>query len=120
MKKILVIEDEEQLRSDLVTIFGFEGYDAIGAENGRTGIQIAQQFLPDLIICDVNMPVLDGFGVITELRQDSKTAEIPIIFLSARNDRLTIEHGMQLGAAAYLRKPCDLSEVLDAVRAQIG
>ncbi len=115
MKRVLVIEDEEQLRSDLITVLEFEGYEAIEAEDGRQGVLMAQQLLPDLIICDVNMPVLDGFEVIMALHRNLQTAVIPVIFLSARSDKATIERGMQLGAAAYVPKPYALTELLAAV-----
>lgn len=115
MKRVLVIEDDEDLRSDLITVLEFEGYEAIGAENGQQGVLMARQLLPDLIICDVNMPVLDGFEVIMELRRNLQTAAIPVIFLSARSDKVAIERGMKLGAAAYVRKPYALKELLAVI-----
>ncbi|MBZ0148640.1 MAG: response regulator [Pseudorhodoplanes sp.] len=115
MKRVLVIEDDEDLRSDLITVLEFEGYEAIGAENGQQGVLMARQHLPDLIICDVTMPVLDGFEVIMALHQNLQTAAIPVIFLSARSDKAAIERGMRLGAAAYVRKPYSLKGLLAAV-----
>jgi len=120
VKRVLVIEDEEHLRSDLITVLGFEGYEAIGAENGQQGVLMAQQLLPDLIICDVNMPVLDGFEVITELRDDPQTADIPIIFMTAQIEPAAIDEGLRLGAVAYLCKPIELIDILTVVRAHIG
>ena len=120
MKKVLVIEDDDIQRGDLQEILGFEGYETIGAINGREGVSLAQKHKPHLIICDMNMPVLDGFGVIIELRQTPHTIGIPLIFLSARKERETIERGFQLGAVAYFNKPYILSELLAAVRLHIG
>jgi two-component system, sensor histidine kinase and response regulator len=116
MKKILVIEDEEDLRLELLTVLDFEGYEAIGAPNGRLGVQSAQKHLPQLIICDISMPELDGFGVITELRQDPQTAAIPVVFLSAQTAEAAIQRGMQLGAAGYLTKPYALDHFLATVK----
>jgi CheY-like chemotaxis protein len=120
MKKILVIEDEHQLRSDLIEIFGFEGYATVGADNGQVGILCAQVHQPDLIICDIMMPVMDGFALITALCQNPQTNSIPVIFLSAHNDQATVQKGLQLGAVACLPKPYNLTDLLTTVRTQIG
>jgi DNA-binding response OmpR family regulator len=118
--KVLVIEDDTHLRSDLIEILGFEGYAALGAENGHDGLLLAQEHRPNLIICDITMPVLDGFGVIAALREDLQTADIPVIFLSARSEQHFVQKGLQLGAAAYVSKPYDPKDLLAAVQAQIG
>ena len=120
MKKILVIDDDEGLRSELIEVLGFEGYEALGARDGREGVLVAQQHLPHLIICDANMPVLNGFGVVAALRQDSRTSEIPVIFLTGQSEPPDLQRGFQLGIVAYLPKPCPLDEFLDAIRSQIG
>lgn len=120
MKRILIIEDEDALRVDLITALNFEGYEAIGAENGRDGVRAARQHLPDLIICDISMPELDGFGVIVELRSHSQTASIPVIILSGHAEQETVQYGMRLGAAHYLRKPYTLDELFAAIESQIG
>lgn len=120
MKRILVIEDEVHLRWDLLDILGFEGFDALGAENGREGIVSAQDSQPDLIICDITMPGVDGFQVLSALRQDARTSGIPVVLLSAHSDYATVQRGLQLGAAACLPKPYDLSELLMTVRTQVG
>jgi CheY-like chemotaxis protein len=120
MKKILIIDDDEGLRTELIQVLGFEGYEAIGAENGHEGILTAQQHLPHLIVCDINMPILNGFAVIKELRQDPKTEHTPVIFLSATNEQSAVQHGMQLGVVAYLPKPCSLEKFLSVIRSQIG
>jgi len=94
MKKILVVEDAQSLRKDIVEMLGFEGFEAIGAENGLVGVDRARQVLPDLIICDIMMPGLDGYGVLEELRKDTLTSTIPFIFLTARTDRVDVRQGM--------------------------
>lgn len=120
MKKVLVIEDDAHLRSDLIEILGFEGYATLGAENGHEGLLLAQEHRPDLIICDITMPLLDGFGVIAALREDLQTADIPVIFLSARNEQKFIQNGIQLGAVAYIPKPYNTKDLLAAIQTQIG
>lgn len=119
MKKILVIEDAQSLRKDILEMLGFEGYDAMGAENGLVGVERARRERPDLIICDIMMPGLDGFGVLEELRHESATATIPFVFLTARTDRVDIRQGMELGADDYLTKPFTASELLATVHARL-
>src|SRR5690606_5276916 len=113
---ILVIEDEQVIRRNIAEILSFEGYATLEAENGRVGVERALQHVPDLIICDVNMPELDGFGVIRELQADLSTAMIPFIFLTARTDRQSMRYGMELGADDYITKPFTTDELVSAVR----
>ncbi|NER36531.1 MAG: hybrid sensor histidine kinase/response regulator [Oscillatoria sp. SIO1A7] len=120
MKKILVIEDEEQVRENLVDLLDAEDYEAIGAENGRVGVSRATGELPDLILCDVMMPELDGYGVIDELRQNPDTATIPFIFLTAKAEKADRAKGMELGADNYLAKPFTREELLAAIAARLG
>lgn len=115
MTKILVIEDEATVRENILELLDAEGFDAIAAENGRIGLARAQQHLPDLILCDIRMPELDGYGVLTALRSESKTAEIPFIFLSAKAAKTDLTVGMDLGANAYIIKPFTLMELLDTM-----
>lgn len=115
MTKILVIEDETTVRENILELLDAEGFDAIAAENGRIGLARAQQHLPDLILCDIRMPELDGYGVLTALRSESKTAEIPFIFLSAKAAKTDLTVGMDLGANAYIIKPFTLMELLDTM-----
>lgn len=119
MKKILVIEDNLQTRNLFLTSLKAEGFYTIGAENGIVGLQQVQESLPDLIICDVGMPKLDGYGVLSKLRQNRNTAFIPFIFVTARTTRNDIRQGMELGADDYLTKPCSLNELLAAIAAQL-
>ena len=98
MTKILVIEDEEALRVNLQVLLEAEDFQSVGAPNGRSGVELAREHLPDLILCDVMMPELDGYGVLAELRQDPVTATIPFIFLTARADKPALRQGMELAA----------------------
>src|SRR5690606_30377480 len=119
MKKILVIEDAQSLRRDIVEMLSFEGYEVVGAEDGLVGIERAREEMPDLIICDIMMPGRDGYGVLEELRSDPATASIPFIFLTARTDRVDVRQGMELGADDYLTKPFTASELLATVNVRI-
>jgi YesN/AraC family two-component response regulator len=118
MKKILVIEDEAQSRDLFLECLKAKGFYTIGAENGLFGVQRAQEQLPDLVICDIVMPELDGYGVLTTLRQNPVTAIIPFIFLTGNGTKAELRKGMELGANDYLTKPCTLEELLRAIAAQ--
>ncbi len=115
MKKILVIEDEAPTRNIYLECLEAEGFDAIGAENGRIGLQWAQEQQPDLVICDIMMPELDGYGVLTTLRQNPDTASIPVIFLTAKTTEAERRYGMELGADDYLTKPCTVEDLLRTI-----
>ncbi|MBX2863155.1 MAG: response regulator [Leptolyngbyaceae cyanobacterium MAG.088] len=119
MVKILVIEDELEIRSNLLELLELEGYNVISADNGMTGLLGAIEHTPDLIICDVMMPELDGHNVLQALRQEPKTVGIPFIFLTALADKGDIRKGMVLGADDYLTKPFTRSEVLTAVESRL-
>jgi diguanylate cyclase (GGDEF)-like protein len=119
MKTILVIEDERSIRDNLLKILNYSGFRAIAAKDGLDGVEMAKTHLPDLIVCDILMPELDGYGVLTELLQDSATAKIPFIFLSAKADRSDTRIGMNLGADDYLTKPFSSDELIEAVRARL-
>ena len=119
MTKILVIEDEVQVRENIQEILELEDFDTLVAENGRVGVQLALAEVPDLIICDIMMPELDGYGVLTALRSISATATIPLIFLTAKADWVYMRQGMQLGADDYLTKPFTPSEVLKAIATRL-
>lgn len=119
MTRILIIEDEKHTRDNLATILEMEGYQPITASDGEAGVAAAVRELPDLILCDVTMPKLDGFGVLTALRQDERTAAVPFIFLTAKNDRPDVRAGMNLGADDYLTKPASAEEVLAAIETRL-
>jgi DNA-binding response OmpR family regulator len=115
MKKVLVIEDEAETRNILVESLEAEGFDTICAENGRVGVKKAQEYLPDLVICDIIMPELDGYGVLTTLRQNLLTQKIPLIFLTGKTTDVERFYGMDLGANAYVTKPCTVEALLAAI-----
>ncbi len=119
MSCILVIEDEPVLRDNLVQMLTLEGYQAISAADGASGIALAQEARPDLILCDIAMAGLDGFEVIKRLHQDDRTAGIPVIFLTAKAEREVMQRGLALGADAYITKPFTLDELLDEIHARL-
>jgi two-component system, sensor histidine kinase and response regulator len=118
--KILVIEDEPQIRNNLAEILTLHQFDTATAADGAQGVEMAQHQIPDLILCDVTMPKLDGFGVLAQLRQTAQTAQIPFIFLTSHDDRPSTRKGMELGADDYLTKPCTAQELLSAIQTQLG
>ncbi|MEO1392303.1 MAG: response regulator [Cyanobacteria bacterium J06634_5] len=115
MVKVLVIEDEMEIRANLLEFLALEGYDVIGADNGITGLIGALEYQPDLILCDVMMPELDGYDVLAALRQEPKTALIPFIFLTALADKGDMRKGIELGSDDYLTKPFTCLEILRAI-----
>ena len=119
MDKILIIEDSHDLRHDIVDLLELEGYQVRGAENGRIGVELAREYLPALIICDIMMPELDGYGVLRTLQEDAATADIPLIFLTAKTEKTDMRHGMGLGADDYLTKPFDAQDLLRAVQTRL-
>ncbi len=119
MVRILVIEDEVEIRSNLVELLELEGYDVFGADNGITGLLGAVEHCPDLIICDVMMPELDGYDVLQALRQEPEVLGTPFIFLTALANKDDIRRGMLLGADDYLTKPFTRSDVLTAVETRL-
>ena len=119
MKKILVIEDEPEMRRNLLTILKLEKFLATGAENGLAGLAAVKRDPPDLILCDVMMPELDGHGVLEALRQDEATVTIPFIFLTAKGEKEDLRSGMNLGADDYLTKPVARVDLLEAINARL-
>ncbi|OLP17875.1 hypothetical protein BST81_12510 [Leptolyngbya sp. 'hensonii'] len=119
MCKILVIEDDANIRSNIVEMLEDEGYKVLEAQNGAVGVQLAQVHLPDLILCDVMMPEIDGYGVLKILRQTPSTALIPFVYVTAKTDKSDLRQGMNLGADDYLTKPFTRLELLDAITARL-
>lgn len=117
--RILVIEDTEEVRNNIIEILESEGYDAIGAENGQIGIETAIQVNPDLILCDIMMPVMDGYSVLESLRKNVITSTTPFIFLTAKNTRDDLRRGMDLGADDYIAKPFTIDELLNGVTTRL-
>ena len=120
MKKILVVEDELTVRSNILEILEFEEFNAVGAENGLIGALWAQEYLPDLVICDVMMPEINGYEVLSALRQSPMTATIPFIFLTAMADQPDRRRGMELGADDYITKPFTANELLTAISTRLA
>ncbi|HYG34242.1 MAG TPA: response regulator transcription factor [Clostridia bacterium] len=120
MKRILVIEDEAQMRRNLVTILRLEKFEPLAAENGQIGVQMAKREKPDLILCDVMMPELDGYGVLRELHNDPATMNIPFIFLTAKGEKTDVRSGMNLGADDYLTKPVDKTDLLRSIQTRLA
>jgi two-component system, OmpR family, alkaline phosphatase synthesis response regulator PhoP len=119
MAKILVIEDERTTRANIVNFLESEGFKTLAAENGRLGIQLAQEHLPDLIICDILMPELDGYDVLTTLQQETQTASIPFIFLTITATEAGFRQSLDLGADDYLSKPITSEQLRAAILAQL-
>lgn len=119
MKKILIIEDEETVRENLMELLEAEDFDVCGAGDGCAGLDLVQQYQPDLILCDVMMPKLDGFGVLNTLRKNPVTATIPFMFLTARTDKTDLRQGMELGADDYITKPFSADELLNAIASRL-
>lgn len=117
--RVLVIEDETRMRANLVTILRMEGFESLDAPDGAAGVEVAKRFLPDLILCDIAMPKMDGHGVLEALRAEPTTARIPFIFLTARGDKVDVRSGMNLGADDYLVKPVEIDELLAAINARL-
>ena len=119
MKTILLIEDNKDVRENTAEILELANYKVLQAENGKAGVELAQKNLPDLIICDIMMPVLDGYGVIHLLNKSPETASIPFIFLTAKSERIDFRKGMEMGADDYISKPFDDIELLNAVESRL-
>ncbi|HEY9848090.1 MAG TPA: response regulator [Leptolyngbyaceae cyanobacterium] len=115
MRKLLIIEDEEIIRESILDILNVKGFNAIGANNGRVGLQLVKEFVPDLILCDVKMPELDGYQVLKILRENPSTARIPLIFITARSTEDVVFQTEMLGADGYLIKPFSTANLLEII-----
>lgn len=120
MSKILVIENEALTRDLFRDCLEAEGFQTLGAEDGLTGIELARQHLPNLVLCDVLMPKLNGYEVLRRLRQDTTTTTIPFIFITAMTGKADLRQGMSLGADDYLTKPSTVEELLEAVSVRLN
>ena len=120
MKKILIIEDHEDIRENLAEILDLAGYETFTAENGKMGVEIAEKERPDLVLCDVMMPVLDGYGTLSILHKKQATADIPFIFLTAKSEKADFRYGMNLGADDYITKPFESNELLKVVELRLA
>jgi len=119
MKKILLIEDNDEIRENTAEILELSNYKVITAENGKRGVELAIGNKPDLIVCDIMMPVLDGYGVLMTLQKNTDTQNIPFIFLTAKAERNDFRKGMELGADDYITKPFEGSELLNAIESRL-
>ncbi|HLY28320.1 MAG TPA: hybrid sensor histidine kinase/response regulator [Aggregatilineales bacterium] len=119
MKNILVIEDDEPLLEITIKLLNTYGYQATGTTDSIAGLQQAREHAPDLVLCDLMLPGLDGFGVLKILRNEATTANIPFIFMSAKTERAAVRQGMELGADDYVTKPFTPSELLAAVNTRL-
>jgi EAL domain-containing protein (putative c-di-GMP-specific phosphodiesterase class I)/CheY-like chemotaxis protein len=115
MPKILVIEDEESVRENLLDLLEAENFETVAAANGKIGVTMAMSEYPDLILCDMMMPELDGYGVLTALRKEPSTSTIPFIFLTAKSAKSDVRQGMNMGADDYLTKPFTRVDLLSAI-----
>ncbi|GAB4201840.1 MAG: hypothetical protein Fur006_54740 [Coleofasciculaceae cyanobacterium] len=120
MNKILLIEDDAIIRFGISSFLKLKGFNVIEARNGEIGLQIAKEQLPNLILCDINMPKLDGYDVLQELRKDVRTANLPFIFISAETCTPSCRRALQLGANDFLTKPLNNRELLEAIAIQFN
>jgi CRP-like cAMP-binding protein/CheY-like chemotaxis protein len=119
MKKILVIEDNLEIRENTAEILQLSNYQVFTAENGKQGVEVALSTQPDLIVCDIMMPQLDGYGVLNMVHNNPNLRNTPFIFLSAKTEKGDMRKGMQLGADDYIPKPFDTTDLLDAVERRL-
>src|SRR6185436_10209032 len=119
-KRILVIEDEPEMRRNITALLRHTNFQPLAAQNGREGVELARREKPDLILCDVMMPELDGFGVLRALQEDTELARIPFIFLTAKGEKDDLRSGMNLGADDYLTKPVANNELVQAIEARLS
>lgn len=118
--KILVVEDEADLRASIVRFLLAEGYEVLVAGNGEDGVDIAVRELPDLIVCDIAMPQMDGFGTLFSLRENVTTAHIPFIFLTASDRVYDRKFGFELGANDYITKPFSFDALMAVIRKRLA
>src|SRR4030095_4389892 len=119
MKSVLVIDDNADIRENTAEILDLAGYKTFTAENGKRGVEIAMKEKPSLIVCDIMMPELDGYGVLHLLRKNPATENIPFIFLTAKTERGDFRKGMEMGADDYITKPFDDIELLNAIEVRL-
>ncbi len=118
--KILVIEDEADLRASIVRFLLAEGYEVLVAGNGEEGVEVAVKEMPDLIICDIAMPQMDGFGTLFSLRENVTTTHIPFIFLTASDRVYDRKFGFELGANEYITKPFSFDTLMAVIRKRLS
>ncbi|HAA33415.1 MAG TPA: response regulator [Cyanobacteria bacterium UBA8553] len=114
---ILVIEDDDMMRSTLFEILELEDFNVVSAGDGLLGLRLGKEMQPDLIICDLNIPIINGYGVLQKLRENLTTADIPVIFLTSDSNPESRQRAMQLGVNSYLTKPVTISKLLETIKA---
>ncbi len=119
MKSVLVIDDNADIRENTAEILELAGYKTFTAENGKKGVEAAQREKPDVIVCDIMMPELDGYGVLHLLRKNADTEHIPFVFLTAKTERGDFRKGMEMGADDYITKPFEDIELLNAIEVRL-
>ncbi len=119
MKKILLIEDNDDIRENTAEILGLANYEVTTAANGKIGVELALQLIPDLIVCDIMMPILDGYGVLHAVQKNKAIKNTPFIFLTAKTERNDLRKGMEQGADDYITKPFDGTELLNAIDSRL-
>ncbi|CAH0309306.1 Response regulator PleD [Pedobacter sp. Bi27] len=117
-KKVLIIEDNDDIRESTAEVLDLAGYQTFTAKHGKLGVEMALNHLPDVILCDIMMPELDGYGVLYLLNKNQKTANIPFIFITAKTERADMRKGMEMGADDYLTKPFDDIELFKAIESR--
>lgn len=114
--KVLVVDDEKNIRENIVEILELNGYEASSAENGKHGIEVFCEFKPDFVLCDIMMPELDGYGFLEHIRSDIKSANVPIVFLSAKAEIEEYELALSRGASDYMMKPFKISDLINIIQ----
>ena len=120
MRKVLLIEDDPVLRENTAELLELSEYEVVTASNGKKGVKAAKEHLPNVIVCDIMMPELDGYGVLDQLGKNESTRHIPFIFLSAKTEKEDIRKGMNLGADDYLTKPFEEQDLFNAIESRLA
>ena len=120
MSLILLIEDNQDVRENLTEMLNLNGFDVMEAENGMHGLDLMEEKLPDLILSDIMMPIMNGFEFLIILKEDKRTAEIPFVFVTAMIEKKEIEKAFAAGANDYITKPFDLSELIDKINSLLS
>lgn len=119
-KTVLIIEDNKEISENTTEILELAGYNAVTSDNGKMGISMATQLLPDVILCDILMPELNGYEVIKHLKNNPSTSKIPFIYVTASAEKSEVKLAMDMGADGYVRKPFHVNELLDAINQCLG
>lgn len=119
MKTVLIIEDDKVIRENTAEILSLSGYEVLTTQDGKEGVKLAMEHKPDIVVCDIMMPALDGYGVIHLLQKNEETFNIPFIFLTAKEEREEQRKGMQMGADDYITKPFTEIELLTAIEVKL-